>query len=104
MVVRSKITILCYCFATIACFVMYGMIAINYDDHLLSNSMLFLVWGILLLGYIPWTIWGGISDLKRTKQNSRLVVALTYAIFLLLLFFGELTKYLNYVEIIGHIF
>lgn len=104
MRVRSKITMLCYCFATMACFVMYGMIAINYDDHLRSNFILFIVWGVILIGYIPWTIWGSISDLKRTKHNSRLVVALIYAIFLLLLFFGELTKYLNYVEIIGHSF
>lgn len=102
MKVGSKITIFFYCIATIACFVTYGIIATNYDGNLLSNSILFLAWAILLLGYIPWTIVASITELKRTKQNSALVVAVAYTIFLLLLFFGELSKYLNYVEVIRH--
>lgn len=103
MVVRSKITILCYCFATVANFIIYGMIATNYDGNLQYNSILFLVWVILLLGYIPWTIVASISKLKRSKQNETLVIAIAYTIFLLLLFFGELSKYLNYIEVVKYI-
>lgn len=100
MKVGSKIANCCYCIATAACFIIYGIIATNYDGNFMYNAILFLAWAILLIGYIPWTIVASISELKRTKQNGALVVAVAYTIFLLLLFFGELSKYLNYVEVI----
>ena len=103
MKIGSKIANLCYCIATAACFIFYGIIETNYGGNLLYNSFLFLAWAILLLGYIPWTILASISKLKRSNQNGTLAVAITYAVFLLLLFFGELSKYLNYIEIARHI-
>ena len=99
MKTRTRLAICGYCFVSVVCFFIYGLIATNYDDHLLSNSVLFLIWGILLIGYIPWTIAVGITSKKHTKQNDLFVIAFSYIIFLLLIFFGELSKYLNYIKV-----
>lgn len=99
MKTNRKLAICCYCIVSVVCLFIYGLIATNYDDHLLSNSVLFFIWGILLIGYIPWTIVAGLTSKKHTKQNDFLVVAIAYVIFLLLIFFGELSKYLIYIKV-----
>lgn len=97
---QSKWLLCSYCFTTILCFLLYGLIAVNYNDHITHNANLFIALGIILIGYIPWTIVSGIRHKKRNQNGELLVVATAYAFFLLLVYFGELSKYLNYIAVI----
>ena len=90
-----------HCVVTVLCMILYGLIAINYDNHIMPNTWLFCAAGAVYLAYIPWTVLRGLRYRKQENRSDWLVVAIAFSLFLILVFFGELSRYLNYTEILG---
>lgn len=96
---RSTLSLVSYCLVTVLCIALYGVLVINYDNHIMSNIYLFVAIGVCYIGYIPWTILSGVKQYKTTGKSFAIVHAIAYSLFLLLIFFGELSKYINYTKI-----
>lgn len=84
---------------TIIYLCLFSFIQSNYNGSLKTNIVLFIVQGVLLLGYISWTIVHAWSKYRQKKDYSDLVIGVCYSLALAFIFFAEIDRYMDYVRI-----
>ncbi len=98
----KRISLIIYVVVSVILLALHGLINRNYDSHMVNNYVFFIVLGISYLAYIPWTVIAGYQLRKDEKTKDWFAVSILYALYLIFVYFVELSQYCSYLEVINH--
>ncbi len=100
---KKKRQYILYVLYTIIYLLLFSFLRFNYNGSLKVNTLVFIIQGVMLLIYIPWTIWLSLLKYRSKKEHSHLVIGIFYSLHLLLVYFGEIGRYIDFVRFLENV-